>query len=253
MVFRVTKGQFSLLVMAILMWAGVCHGSANEDELVFLADHFPPYEYASPKGKPHGFDSEVIQAVFKRLKIPVRIEFQPWKRVVANVESGQVSGMFSCAYSKKRVDFSYLSDPISFATQGVVVNNSYKGATISKLSDLRGLRVASVAGYASNRYLEDARVEFTSLPHISHAFPMLSHGRFDAFFLSLEAGRFLAAEAGLAGSLKFIQLLDIERRNYHLCFSKKRKGYKTLAEQFNQALEQLKTSGEYQAIHKKYL
>ncbi len=249
-VMAVCKAAF--LTLAFSIFAQFCIAAPNTDELVFLADHFPPYEYASPTGNPHGFDSQVILAAFKHLKIPARIEFQPWKRVVANVKSGQASGMFSCGYSPKREVFSHLSDPISFATQGVVVNNSFKGAAISKLIDLRGLRVAAVAGYASNRFLQEAGVEFTDVPHISHAFPMLSHGRFDAFFLSLEAGRFLAAESGLTGSLKFIPLLDIERRNYHLCFSKKRKGYKELADQFNQALKQLKASGEYQAIHKKY-
>jgi len=246
----VCKAAF--LGLAFFLSAGLCFGESNTDELVFLADHFPPYEYASPTGNPHGFDSEVILAAFKHLNIPIRIEFKPWKRVVANVQSGQVIGMFSCAFSQKREDFAYLSDPISFATQGVVIKNGFEGPKISKLADLKKVRVASVAGYAANRYLENAKIDFVTLPHISHAFPMLSYDRFDAFFLSLEAGQFLAIEAGLAGKLKFIPLQDIDQRNYHLCFSKKRKGYKELAEKFNEALAQLKASGEYQLIHKKY-
>lgn len=226
--------------------------STADQPVTLLADHFPPYEFASPNGQALGFDSEVIQLVFKRMQVPLTFEFQPWKRVVAQVKQGLVAGMFSCALTEKRKEYVYYSDPISTATQGVVVSRFYDGPSIHTLKDLHNIQVASISGYAANSYLEQEGIEFISISHISHGFPMLSHKRFDALFLSLEAGRYMAYEAGMASSLKFIPLQDIRSRQYHVCFSKLWPNAEALMIQFNEALRQIIASGEYQRIHEKY-
>ena len=221
-------------------------------ELLFLADHFPPYEFEAPDGTASGFDSDLIREVFKRLDIPAKLAIQPWKRAVTDVKNGTATGMYSCAYKKGRENFAYFSDTISYATQGVVVSLDYTGSEISVVKDLTKISVASISGYASNTILEDANIPFITVSHVKHGFPMLSRGRFDALFLGLEAGRQMASEEGMSSALKFIPLKDIKRRDYHLCFSKKWPGHVELANKFNRVLKEMKASGDYDAIHKKY-
>ncbi len=205
-----------------------------------------------PNGQAIGFDVEVIKAAFNHLNIPVKFRFLPWKRVISTVKIGDATGMFSCAYTKKREQFVHYSAAISTATQGIVVNKNYAGPPLSSLIDLKKVQVASVAGYAANKILTDAGISFYSLPHISNGFPMLTHNRFDVLFLSLEAGRFLAAEAGLTDELKFMPLNDIPTRKYHLCFSKKWPKHDELSKKFNTALAVLRSNGQYDTIHARY-
>ena len=128
----------------------------------------------------------------------------------------------------------------------------YQGSPISALKDLHHVSVGAVSGFAANKFLTKAGISYIDIPVISNAISMLAHDRFDALFLSLETGKFLAAEAGMAGAFKYIPLRDFTLRFYHLCFSKKWPDYLDLAEKFNHALGELRASGRMDAIHAKY-
>lgn len=220
--------------------------------LVFLADHFPPYEFANPIGKALGFDVEVIDQVFKAIDVDVQFKFVPWNRVINTVKKGEVAGYFSCAYKQEREAYSYYSDLLSTATQGIIVKRGFDVSGIREVKDLKRLKVGSVEGYAANKYLSDEGIAFEKVGHISNAFPMLSRERFDALFLSLEAGMYLASEAGLSGELAFIPMQDIPVRKYYLCFSNQLENHQEIAQQFNKKLAEFRQDGTYDKIHDKY-
>ncbi len=221
-------------------------------EILFVADHFPPYQYLTPGGDAHGSSYEVVQAVFDSLSIPIQVEFLPWKRAVKTTKKGKATGVFSCGYKKERESFFHYSAPISYATKGVIVKKTYQGSPISALKDLQNVSVGAVTGFAANKFLNKAGISFVGIPDISSAIAMLAHERFDALYITLETGRFLAAKAGMEGAYEFIPLRDFALRPYHLCFSKKWPGYRELAEKFNHALGELRATGRLDAIHAKY-
>jgi len=221
-------------------------------EMLFVVDDFPPYQYLTPSGEARGSSYEVVQAVFDSLRIPIKVDFLPWKRAVASTRLGDAAGLFSCGYKKERESFVQYSDPISFATKGVIVKKSFQGSPISALKDLQKISVGAVAGFASNKFLTEAGIPFFGVPKISSVIPMLANDRFKALYITLETGQFLAAKSGMAGRFKYIPLKDFALRPYHLCFSKKWPGYRELADKFNHALGELKASGRLKAIHAKY-
>jgi len=221
-------------------------------EILFVVDQFPPYQYLTPGGEARGSSYEVVQAVFYRLRIPIQVEFLPWKRAVSTTKAGDATGVFSCGYKKERESIVHYSAPINYATKGVIVKKTYRGTPISALKDLHNVRVGAVTGFAANKFLNKAGISFVGVPNISSAIPMLANDRFDALYLTLETGKFLAAEAGMAGAFEYIPLRDFALRPYHLCFSKKWPGYKELAEKFNQALGELRASGQLKTIYAKY-
>lgn len=220
--------------------------------LVFLADHFPPYEFANPMGKALGFDVEVIDKIFKDINLDAQFKFVPWNRVINTVKKGEAAGYFSCAYKPEREAYSYYSDVLSTATQGIIVKRGFDVSGIRYVSDLKRLKIGSVEGYAANQYLKDAGIAFEKIGHISNAFPMLSRERFDALFLSLEAGMFLASEAGLSDKLAYIPMQDIPVRKYYLCFSNQLENHKEIAEKFNKKLAEFREDGTYEMIHDRY-
>ncbi len=221
-------------------------------EILFVVDDFPPYQYLSPDGEAQGLSYEVVNAVFDSLGIPIQVEFLPWKRAIATAKNGDATGVYSCGYKKERESFVHYSAPISYATNGVIVNNTYQGSPISALKDLQDISVGAVQGFAANKFLTEAGISFVGVPNIDSAIPMLVHKRFDALFLTLETGQFLAAKAEDAGAFKFIPLSDFALRPYHLCFSKNWPGYLELAEKFYIALGELRASGRLEAILAKY-
>lgn len=226
--------------------------TARSAPMVFLADHFPPYEFANPMGKALGFDVEVIDRVFKDIDIDAQFKFVPWNRVINTVKKGEAAGYFSCAYKPEREAYSYYSDLLSTATQGIIVKRGFDVSGIRYVSDLKRLRIGTVEGYAANQYLKDADIEFEKIGHISNAFPMLSRERFDALFLSLEAGMYLASEAGLSDQLAYIPMQDIPVRKYYLCFSNQLENHKEIAEKFNKKLAEFREDGTYEMIHDRY-
>lgn len=160
--------------------------------------------------------------------------------------------MFSCGYKKSRESFVHYSDPISYATKGVIVKKTYAGSQITALKDLHTVSVGAVGEFAANKFLSEAGISFVDVPVIGSAIPMLAHGRFDALYLTLETGQFLAAKQGMAEAFKYIPLKDFALRLYHLCFSKKWPGYRALAGKFNDALGKLQANGKLEAIYAKY-
>jgi len=221
-------------------------------EMLFAVDQFPPYQYLTPDGEARGSSYEVVRAVFERLGMPIKVKFLPWKRAVSNARNGIATGIFSCGYKKERESFVLFSKPISFATKGVIVRKTYSGPPISVLADLVHVHVCAVAGFAANKFLDKAGVSFDKVPKIDNVIPMLANNRFDALYLTLETGQFLAAEAGMAAAFKYVPLKDFALRPYHMCFSKKWPGYRELTAKFNTALGELQANGRVEAIYAKY-
>lgn len=250
-VFRLVPALLKTSILFLLLTFSLLNVSKAEP-LVFLADHFPPYEFANPIGKALGYDVELIDQIFKAIEVEAQFKFVPWNRVINTVKKGDAAGYFSCAYKKEREEYSYYSDSISTATQGIIVRRGFDVSGIRHVEDLKSMRVGSVEGYAVNKYLNDAGIPFERIGHISNAFPMLSRQRFDALFLSLESAMFLASEAGLSGDLAYIPMQDIPVRKFYLCMSNKLENHKEITQKFNKKLAEFKLDGTYDAIHNKY-
>ncbi len=249
--FRLVPTPLRISVLLLLFTFGMINTSRAEP-LLFLADHFPPYEFANPIGKALGFDVEVIDQIFKAIEIEAQFKFVPWNRVINTVKKGDASGYFSCAYKKEREAYSYYSDVLSTATQGIIVRRGFDVSGIRHVEDLKNIRVGTVEGYAANSYLDDAGIPFEKIGHISNAFPMLSRQRFDALFLSLESAMYLASEAGLSGQLAYIPMQDIPVRKFYFCMSNKLENHKAIMQKFNKKLAEFRLDGTYERIHNKY-
>jgi polar amino acid transport system substrate-binding protein len=249
------RSRVKIIFSASIILTGLCFifpRATMAAEMLFVVDQFPPYQYLTPDGEARGSSYEVVRAVFERLGMPVKVTFLPWKRAVSNTKKGIATGLFSRGYKKERESFDLYSNPISFATKGVIVRKTYAGPPIASLADLHDLRVGAVAGFAANKFLDKAGISFAKVPKFDNVIPMLANNRFDALYLTLETGQFLAAEAGKAAAFKYVPLKDFALRPYHMCFSKKWPGYRELTAKFNTALGELQANGRFEAIYAKY-
>ncbi|ASP39079.1 hypothetical protein CHH28_10480 [Bacterioplanes sanyensis] len=224
-------------------------GSQTQEALLIGTEHYPPYEMEQPIEGLRGFDYEVVSRVFEQLELDIDIQFYPWKRVLHYAESGHILGIMTCAYRPEREAFIIFSDPISDYNDGFYVRRGFAAKSITKLSDFRGTRVASVDGYESYKALVSAGAQPIKSKTTEMAVQMLKRERFDYLYLGQQATDFVIKKLGMSESFDFYSL---EQHSFYFCFSRQHPKAKALVDAFNQALKALKANGEYQAIHAKY-
>ena len=80
-----TRNRYILLIASLLML--LCNPAAaqygqdysNDNPVIIVCDwDFPPYEYSNNDGNPDGYNIELLQAIFKKLRIPCRFMLMEW-------------------------------------------------------------------------------------------------------------------------------------------------------------------------------
>jgi len=236
----------------LLFSLSVFADDSSDSTAILYATDFPPYEIKnSPIGGLRGFDVEVIEAAFAREGQSVEFKFLPWKRIVRLIKSGQGAGMLSCAYNKEREEYVLFSNPISYTTRTFAVREDHTGVEILGFADAASLEVVVVSGYSSEKELITSDVPHKAVINDKVALNLLLFRNMDAFFTSKESVMWLAKKMGHSDKLRFFDLPQ-SKRDYHLCFSRKWPGVKSLANKFNSGLAQIKADGTLEAIHAKY-
>ena len=80
-----TRNRYILLIASLLML--LCNPAAaqygqnysNDNPVTIVCDwDFPPYEYSNNDGNPDGYNIELLQTIFKKLRIPCRFMLMEW-------------------------------------------------------------------------------------------------------------------------------------------------------------------------------
>ncbi|MFD2207018.1 substrate-binding periplasmic protein [Kiloniella antarctica] len=224
---------------------------AQETVLVIHAVNYPPYEIENPDiDSLLGFDVEVAVQAFKKVGRRAQVEFRPWKRVVAMAKAGTTVAMLSCGRTPGREDYIFYSDPISTATRTYAASVKFSGQEPTSLESVQDLRILTVSGYASEKELKAANIDFDPIIDDVSAIRILLNRDFDLFYTTREFVEYIAGGLGLS---KNLQYFDTGKQiSYHLCFSKGWPGAETLRDTFNKGLAEIREDGTYDAIHAKY-
>ncbi|WP_419904363.1 substrate-binding periplasmic protein [Kiloniella sp.] len=224
---------------------------AQENVLTIHAVNYPPYEIENPDvDSLLGFDVEVAVEAFKRVGRRARVEFRPWKRIVAMAKAGTTMAILSCGKSAGREEYIYYSEPISTATRTYAASIDYSKDVPSSIEEAQGQKILVVSGYVSEKELAAAGVDFEPIIDDDSALRVLINRDFDLFFTTKEFIQYVAGGLGLS---KKLQYFDTGKQiPYHLCFSKGWPGSNTLRDIFNKGLAEIRADGTYDAIHARY-
>jgi polar amino acid transport system substrate-binding protein len=117
-----------------------------------LTEQYPPFNMVLDNGQVGGMSTDVVRELFKRAKLPYRIELQPWIRAfnTAVMENN------TCVYSTTRTD----NRERQFKWVGPLVENTwalYGGPASPKgiyaLEDARKYVIGGYSGDAESQYL----------------------------------------------------------------------------------------------------
>lgn len=238
-----------ILFIAFVVLAGT--NAYAQEKIILGTLHYPPYEIENPDDGLHGFDFEVITEAFRRMDVPLEIQFLPWKRALQKTTAGTFAGLFSC--SGKRNTF-HLSSPISSATDALYVRKGfdikkYNIRTITDLGKYPNLSVGGVAGYAHMKTLDKIGKKYDTSPDDTTVLKKLFAGRVDVFLTIQEFADHTLSKLGLSHLAEHVTL---GQKQYHLCFSKSWPDVERLKASFNKTLKEMKADGSFSAIHAKY-
>lgn len=220
----------------------------NKGVLVMATNaEFPPYEYREGD-EIVGIDVEIAKAIAEKMGMELEIEDMMFDSIIPAVQSGKAdfgaAGMTSNEDRKQSIDF---SDTYAAATQVVIVKAD---SGITGMDVLAGKVVGVQQGTTGDLYVsEDEEIGIKEVERYTKGFEAvqaLLQNKIDAVVIDGEPAKiFVSQNDGLL-------ILDeaYTDEEYAICV---KKGNTELLESINEAIAQLKASGELEAIVDKYI
>lgn len=243
------KIRQSLLALVFLIFS---HLSVADNRVELFAIDYPPYMMVDDDGI-RGIDVDVTIAAFAAVGIEATISTAPWKRILKNLEYGRIAGTLSCSMRPDRERFIAFSDPISEASQVMVFNRNTQLPAQLHFEDLKQYQVVAVEGWGIEKELTQSGIAHHTVPDISSGINAVVFRDVDIFYNGNLTTLYRARQMGLADKVSTQRFIGKPSTPFHLCMSKAFPGTPELLEKFNQGLQQLRDSGEYQKIYTRYL
>ncbi|OKH86545.1 ABC transporter substrate-binding protein [Thalassospira sp. TSL5-1] len=238
--------------LAIFLFCGISIiADAHEKprrNVTLACNPFPPSKIAENLKMP-GYDVEILRAAFAVSDIKVKTPFYPWKRAYLLASEGQVDGLCSCSYSVERENDLLYSIELGNARIGLFSIAGHVPQYITKLEDVRNLRIGVVSGYSLEKSAGDAGLNVVTATSEQTLLGMLYTGQIDMIY-SFRAPVLVAQKKhNIPFSLEYREL---KHAPYYGCISRKIDDAYALVETLNHGLRTIQANGVYNSILKKY-
>ncbi|HPR52533.1 MAG TPA: PAS domain S-box protein [Deltaproteobacteria bacterium] len=244
-----------VLTMTALFWIMFpAHAPAEENEpgdgpIIVGGDQaLPPYEFLDSRGRPAGYNVDLIRAVAEVMGLKVEIRLGPWAEIRNALEKGEIDAVEGMFYSEKRLKYVDFSVAHTIVHNAIFIRKDYKA--IESLGDLHGKEIIVQKGDIMHDYaLEQGFSEKLFLvTSPGEALRLLASGRHDCALLLERQGLFLARKFRLTN----ITTTGPPFSPNQFCFAV-RKGDYELLKDLNEGLRIIKATGRYQEIFNQWL
>jgi polar amino acid transport system substrate-binding protein len=238
----------AVIVLMLVLAARPSALLAEAPVQVFCDAANPPFMYATTDQKASGIYPAIIAEAFSRMGVPVRISAEPWKRALAEVESGTggIGGIYKTAARLEKYDY---SDEL-YVERLQMVTLAARPFTLSGLESLRGMRLGVLRGWSYGDAFDRARAagDFTVEEVESDAqnLSKLQAGRIDAVIATREGADSSIAVSSSPRDFVILEPPLFETPTY-LAFAKHARKTELLAS-FNTALASMRRDGTWEKI-----
>lgn len=208
--------------------------------------NYPPYEFTDDSGRLTGFNIELLKAVAAVTQMDVRFVADSWNNVRKALDSGRLdiaSGMF---YNDDRARQFNFSLPHSMVYYSLFVT---KDSFVKKIEDTAGKSIIVIEGDIMHDYALSLgfKKDIVIAAHTLKAVEFLSEGRYEAALLpKVQTLHILSAS-----KIRNIKPAGPLMLPQEYCFAVQ-KDLTQVHARLDEGLKILKTSGEYQALKKKW-
>ena len=209
---------------------------------------YPPFEF-SPKGRPKGFDIDLMNEIAKRAGFEVRYENVQFDSILRGLDAdlfdASISAMSITAERERQLDF---SDPYYNADQALLVDSGSRIKSIEDLSDATvGVQSGSTGQLKGGDLYDAGQIgEVKTYRTIGEAFSDLRAGKINGVIYDLSAVHKKVTEN--EGELRYVESIPTGEQ-YGIAFPTD----SPLVEPVNQALAEMKEDGTYEKLYKKWI
>jgi ABC-type amino acid transport/signal transduction systems, periplasmic component/domain len=241
-----------MLILLVVFMLTASSAGAQDRVYKFAVDtYYPPFSYTDEKTKElGGFDVDIAKAVCKKLGLVCEVLAVPFDEIIPQVESGALDvGCAGFAYTEERAkQVLYTNKYFRSSSLFLELPGTFDGISPETI---KGKKVAVQASTNQEDYLRRTygrTIEIFPVKGFDEIIKGVNDKTFDLGFIDgLPGYHYLKSDEGLN--------LDIVGDPVHLddgsCMVL-RKGQEALRDRINQAIEDLRLSGEYDAINLKY-
>ncbi len=204
--------------------------------------------YSDKRGQ--GISTNIVKAAFAKVGLDIHVVVRPYARVLQDVKAGAIDGGYNVSRQQNTErEFIFGKEPILqaraywyFRPNRVLLINTPK-----KLPD--GFRVGAIIGYEYGDIYEIERRRFKEVrvPRQVQLIKMLHQGRIDAALMFEEEANYTLKEMGLNETAIHKGMFN-HTSDIYLAFSRKKPHSQELAQKFDQGIEKLKETGEYERL-----
>ncbi len=246
----IMKKKIFTLVLAMILVVSCLAGCGSQGGTLTVGTNaaFPPFEYIGDDGNPDGFDVALIKAIGEKMGMKVVIQDMEFDSLVSSIGGKidvAIAGMTVTEERKATVDF---SDSYYEAVQSVIVP---KGSTIATAEDLKNLKIGVQLG-TTGEFIAD-EIEGASVSAYNKAVDAvndLNNGRVDCVIVDKNPAEVFGAQFSDKVDVIDGSAFDFEPEYYAIALPK---GNEDLAAKINNALNELKADGTYDALVKQYI
>jgi len=238
-----------LFLMAALLFAAELHAAQIQKVRFGIEPTYPPFEFIDASGKTQGFDIEIARAICKNLNATCEFNNQTFASLIPSLKLGKFDAIISALdTTEERIK------QIDFTKPYYQPSGNYVGLKGASLKTLTNSSVGVQQGSTFEHYLKDTygrQLTIKTYSSIQDAFLDLTSGRINFVladspiahtWLKDNSEKFSIVDAPITGEKYF-------GNGYAIAV---KKNNEELLAAMNKALQDIKTSGEYQRIYNKY-
>ncbi|BBH53344.1 substrate-binding periplasmic protein [Fluviispira sanaruensis] len=263
------KKFFYTIFLVLFVIAKNQVASAKEKILIYADDGYQPYSYID-NGNPAGIYYNILKEAFSKLKdFEVKIEAVPWKRGLAEVESGNIFAIYPPYYRPKERAWMEYSEKIldekytlfCRATKSIFAKKNWP-------EDYKGISVTKNSGFALPKNIMDpvekGIITLSETKNTQQNLRKLIAHHADCYVNDDIAIEIELAKMKKAGEYKpempeekIIKILDLSQETGFIGFSKKSQSkfpYKSkFIKEFNNIILDMKKNGRVEKIKQNYI
>lgn len=227
--------------------------SVESDQLSIFTEVYPPYSYLDGLDF-KGISIDLLKAMFDEMNVEFevkRIQFLDWAAAYEITKFTNNTLLFTVARTESRENLFKWVGPIA-SDSYVLIGKKSSNIKIDNINDIRHYKIGALAKSAEieilkERGVSEYHIESSTLPHTD--IDKLSNDRIDLVAISESAGFAMIASRGHnIDDYQSVYTLDIVGR--YFAFNKAVSDERV--KEFQTALNNLRASGKYEKILKRY-
>lgn len=238
------------LVLYVTLAFLVC-ASTHTFALELVTLQYPPYEFLDD-GEVQGVAVEIVQEVFKRMKVPIKITLYPWDQSLAMIQKGEADAIFTIFKTPEREAYADYSHEILipqvvslFVTKDshIVFDGDLNKLSTFTFGVVRTVSYGSIFDDAvKNGVIRNIETSETGEENMKK----LLQGRFDILVSNRYGALAIVKKMNNMDHIKELKPA-IQSVPSYIAFSKKR-FLTSLRDQFDSILRNMKDDGTYENI-----